>query len=274
MFTKILKYDFMFSYKTFFTMAAALIILAISARLTGLLPNVSDEATVLVGVAAVVMVIFIVAIVAIIIAAYIQILLMYHRNFFSAEGYLTLTLPVARGKLLASKFITSMAWFNFSLLISPIVVIILASMTWEQFTNGMSSVVNAMFFLSLIEANLVAIALISILFLTVTLANTVVFGKKIHGIIAGIFAALAHILFFYVFGKLKSRSFELSEITMSDNMTAFRSQPQVGLEFGRIPFEVWEGGYIDIFSAGFVIGFAALCIVAILYLLKKRIALR
>ncbi|MCL2753540.1 MAG: hypothetical protein FWE44_05280 [Defluviitaleaceae bacterium] len=277
MFTKILKYDFLFTWKVFLAMAGGIIALSIAARLTGLVANNDTTFYGVISTTVFVSIIIVVAVVAVIIASYMQVLLMYARNFFGKEGYLTFTLPVKRSRQYASKVIVSLVWFNFMLLTVPVVVFILSGITWEQFTDGVSSILNADFFLILLEINLIGAALISILFLTVTLANTVIANKKIHGIVAGIFAALYHFLFFYIFGLLKGRSFEWTQVTLEHEFgvaTWHRNEAQIGWEYGRIPFEGWGGGYIDIFSIGFTALFAAVTIIATLYLLKKRVALR
>jgi hypothetical protein len=273
MFTKVLKHDFKFSYKVFFAMFAGLVALAAILRISEFLvvEHVILREIVL-GIAAM----------AVIIASYFQILIFFQRNFFGPEGYLMLTLPVKRGKLLASKFLVSMAWFNFMMLLVPVMVLILVPPRgdfWAAIDNDLNGQVIVGYFEIL---NMLALGLISILFLTVTLANSVFFGKKVHGVIAGVFSAGYHLLFFWLYATINGRFmvYETHEITgmslVGGEWTMITSGyfPQIGWQYGRIPFEFRGGGFIDIFTLGYVLGFVALTIAIIMYLLKKRIALR
>ncbi|MDR2167582.1 MAG: hypothetical protein LBE35_07020 [Clostridiales bacterium] len=273
MFTKILKYDFKFSAKIFFAMFAGMIVFTGILRLSEFLPGVEGF-----GADMMRLVILMVGVMAVAIASYLQILLLYQRNFFGPEGYLMLTLPVNRGRLLASKFLVSMVWFNFMMLVVPIMVLIIAPPRgdfWTAISNALSGNFIVNYFQTI---NLLALALISILFLTVTLANSVFFGKKVHGVVAGIFSAAYHFLFFLAFVSIDSR-FAITEVNRIGHPDGWSYDiithtPQIGLQYGRIPFEFRGGGFIDIFSIGFVAAFVALTVLAIMYLLKKRVALR
>lgn len=270
MFTKQLKYDFMFSYKTFFTMFVGIIVLSLLVRIGDILPDMPPEfidilRIIVVGAGGS----------AIIVISYVQILLFYQRSLFSAEGYLSLTLPVSRGRLLASKIITTFIWFLFMLLAMPIMVILLAPPT-QNLWDAIISVITGEFIAGLTTMLLIpAITLIAILFLSITLANSVIFNKKIHGVLAGFVAVILHILFFWGLANIEGRFMELETIyggvgTATWSIDTYVAQ--TGLQYGRIPIE--SGGFVDIFIIAYSLGVAALVIAATLYLLKKRIALR
>jgi len=294
MFTKQLKYDFAFSAKVFIGMFLGLLGLTVILRLTGMIPdhnNINLDYTMF-GMSIVIIGGVIVAV-----ASYFQIWQFFRRNFFGPEGYLMLTLPVKRGKLLASKFIVTQVWFNFMLAVVPIILLILAPPRGD-FWEAVERVVTFQIVDGIININLVAFVLVSILFLTITLTNTVIFNKKIHGAVAGAFAFAYHWAFFWVYNQIQTRFFEIrtfsSEAMTTEEMRAvltgelvvqnmntsvwMMNVPQVGWRYGRIPVaaldsQYWEG-YIDIWQYGFALAFAAVTIAIILYLLKKHVALR
>jgi len=272
MFTKLLKHDFRFSWKLFFSMFAGLVLLAIIARIIEIIP---DEPLMV----EIFRVIIITAGgIGVLVTSYVQILLFFYRNFFSQEGYLMLTLPVSRGKQLASKIIVSLAWFNFMMLTIPIMLFILAPPTGNTWEAVWGVLTNSSFHVFILEVNFIALVLISFLFLTVTLANSVVFGAKIHSAIAGVISGILHIGFFWVQNLLSNRFRENYVFHHPDGWTQMRSNvPQIGWEYGRLATDnMWETyrTYVDIWSLGMMTAVAAGAIALTLYLLKKRIALR
>jgi len=270
MFTKQLKYDFMFSYKTFFTMFMGIIVLSVVVRIADIMPDLPSMFTdilrvIVVGAGGT----------AIAITSYIQILLFYQRSLFSAEGYLSLTLPISRTRLLASKIITTFVWFLFMLLAMPIMIILLAPPT-DNLWTAIGNLITGDFMASMFSVVFIpAIALITILFLSITLANSVLFNKKIHGVVAGFVAVVMHILFFWGLSRVIGRFTELETIYAGEglvNWSVTTYVPQIGLQYGRIAIE--SGGFVDIFTMLYSLGVAGLAIFATIYLLKKRIALR
>ncbi|MCL2620516.1 MAG: hypothetical protein FWD97_06260 [Defluviitaleaceae bacterium] len=270
MFTKQLKYDFMFSYKTFFTMFIGIIVLSVIVRIVNIMPDLPPELNNILQI-----IVIAAGGTAIAVTSYVQILLFYQRSLFSAEGYLSLTLPISRGRLLASKIITTFAWFVFMLLSIPIMLILLSPPT-DNLWSAIANVITGDFVAGIFTYVLVpAIALIAILFLSITLANSVIFNKKIHGIVAGLFAVVTHILFFWGLSRITDRFTELETIYGGEglfNWSVTMYVPQTGLQYGRIPIE--SGGFVDIFTIAYSLGVAGIAIAATMYLLKKRIALR
>jgi len=270
MFIKQLKYDFMFSAKTFIAMFAGILALTFFVSIADFLPNDMLE----------IMRILIVGVggAAVAIASYLQILIFYQRSFFGPEGYLMLTLPVSRGKLLASKFITTFVWFLFMLILIPIMVFIIEPPTVQTVWEVIREIVTGQFVAGLITNMLLpAFVLIALLFFTITLANSVVFGKKVHGVVAGIVSAALH--FFYIFGlaRLSQRSFATERIYGSHDgfeWSFYADVPLVGIEYGRIAIGEGIREFVDIFSIAYTVGVAILVIATTMHLLKKRIALR
>jgi len=278
MFIKQLKYDFTFSAKVFFGMFLGLLGLTIILRLTGMIP---DPEAYDVGYEMFGMAIIMIGGVIVAVASYFQILTFFKRNFFGPEGYLMLTLPVKRGKLLASKFIVTQVWFNFMLAVVPIMLLIIAPPR-GNFWEAVERVVTPQIVDSIVHINLVAFVLVSILFLTITLSNTAIFNKKIHGAVAGGISFAYHWLFFWVYNQIPIRFVaERTQTYVSpDGWTATSTGPsfQIGWQYGRIPFSPldtrYHEGFIDIWQYGFALAFAAVTIAIIIYLLKKRITLR
>ncbi|MCL2236567.1 MAG: hypothetical protein FWB98_09050 [Defluviitaleaceae bacterium] len=270
MFTKQLKYDFMFSYKTFFTMFAGIIALSLVVRVADILPDMPDMLSDILR-----MIVIGAGGTAVAVASYVQILMFYQRSFFGAEGYLTLTLPLSRGRQLASKLITTFVWFIFMAIAVPIMIFILAPPTdnlWQAILNTIDGNFVTMLIVNIF---LPAIAMISMLFLGITLANSVIFNKKIHGVIAGLATIVLHILFFWGFSSLSNRFMETETINFGGDLWSQTIYtPLVGLQYGRIPFEGWGGGFVDIFAIVYSLAAAAVMVILTLYLLKKRIALR
>jgi len=281
MFIKLIKHDFKFSYKIFFGMFAGLIALMVIMRVTNLSPNQGYlPVETLRGI------ISLLGIVGVAIASYFQILMFFHRNFFGAEGYLMLTLPLSRGKILASKFIVAQVWFNFMMLLVPIMTVIIAppmggGSLWDAFIRALSP----QLFLIILYMNLIALVLIAFLFLTVTLANTVIFGKKIHALIAGIFAAVVHFLFFWGISAMVNRFYETVNMSWThpdgwSSVVGPLIMPQTGFAYGRLAPESWQNPYtfgiiyIDIWLVGYFLIIAAAAMALTMHLLKKRVALR
>ena len=277
MFIKVLKHDFRITWKTFMGLFMGLFAAMLIVSLTNLIPAFEFFPVDILRQIVTILGVLIVAI-----ASYLQILLLFQRNFFGAEGYLMLTLPVSRGKLLASKLITTQLWFNFMMLLVPIMAVLLYPPTnstiWEAFVNALTPST----FIAIVTINVVAFVGITFLYLTITLSNSVFFGKKVHGIIAGVFAAVIHFVFFWGFNAIRSRFIE--EVPIFYERPEFSNWifniPQVGFRYGRIAPESWQEPdwnfplYIDIWQLGLGLAVGAAAIALTMYLLKKRTALR
>ncbi|MGI6344290.1 MAG: hypothetical protein ACOX18_04380 [Bacillota bacterium] len=105
MLARLIHLDLRFAYKRFLAMAAVLLLLGLLA------PYMSDEGLLGLGLT-VVFTATMTAVPAFCVALVVQ---HFRRNLFSNEGYLMFTLPVSATKLLLSKVITTLIWFNLML---------------------------------------------------------------------------------------------------------------------------------------------------------------
>ena len=268
-FAKILKYDFGFSWKIFVAMFLGIIALTFAIDLTLDIPMYAMS-----GFRVFIM---IAGITAVIIASYLQIVMFFHRNFFGPEGYLMLTLPASRSKMLVSKLLVSMVWFNFMLLLMPIMLTIIAPPMGDFWAAVSNILADPNIYVFLLYANFAALAALSLLFLTITASNSVLFNKKIHGVVAGILSAGLHFLLFWASARILERSWEFVRVTRG-NSSWYQFRPQMGLAYGRIPLgQDYFGmplGHLDIYFIAFLIGLTVIFSLATLYLFKKRLALR
>jgi len=284
MFIKTIKYDFLFSKTAFLTMAAALIGITAILRITGLIEGDGSGGDIT-GIAGF---IFMVAILVVGLAAIVQILQFYYKNFFSDTGYLMLTLPVKRFTLLVSKVIVSVVWFNFMLLTAGVVSVIIVAV--EPNFSRMLDAISLRNIMNVVEVNIVALFFITALFFVVTLAFSN-FGRwNIHSIIATGFGLLYAGLFFWLHATLGGRHREWVTVEREWIAPYFNAygeeigthimqgtssfyQSIVGTNIGRIPIGDL-GDYFDIYRWGISLALCVLAFFATYYLLTRRASLR
>jgi len=271
MFLKVLKYDFGFSAKVFFALAFILLGVSVILRFTIPIFIEIDNAVMLSSIMSTALALLIVGVG---IASITQIFQFFSKNFFGPTGYAMLTLPVARGKLLISKFIVSIAWFNFMMAAVAVSVIILWSTAVQDIHgSGIISRIGVSEILMLININWLALFFITLLFFCITLANSVIANKKVHGVISGVIGFGYSWLFIWSTDQITSRSREMQ----SWNGQWYQEMPLVGLQYGRIVLYDPEFGwpvFIDIFQLGIAVAFSAVALIVTYYLLKKRMSLR
>lgn len=273
---KVLKYDFMFSAKTFAALAAILLTIAVIMRLTmPMFTNVEDPF----ALARIQELIMMMLLVGVGIASIAQIFQFINRNFFGASGYLTLTLPVGRLPLIMSKLVVAIVWFNFMMLATAAAMFILLD-TASHNVHGATvlSRINATHIIMMIEVNMLAIVAIAVLFFSLTLARSVVGGKRIHGVIAGIIGGGIMALYFWLTTLLQRRSFGFvtRELTGfgGSTLTISGEMPLMGLRYGRIEVDASAWLFIDLFHIGMAVALTAAIVAAIYYMLKRLVALR
>ena len=277
MFIKLLKYDFSFSARIFLAMAAVLLSLAAILRLTMPMFVEIGSAFELSMAANMVMSLLLLSVG---IASITQIFQFFNRNFFGESGYLMLTVPLGRLRLLVSKVLVSMVWFNF------MVVAAVASMfiMWETAHGAIHGSpfwrIRITDVLGAIEVNVLALFAISMLFFCLTLARSVFMNKRVHGVICGIIGAAYTWLFFGINAFVGStrRVVEIQEFEMFDGSIHYfeTSVPLLGLRYGRIALDtegLWPI-YIDILRHGIAVGMALAALALTYYLLSRRVALR
>ena len=285
MFIKTLKYDFLFSRAAFLAMAGAIIGLASILRVTGLVDG--GDVT---GIAGLILMIVILVIG---LAAVVQILQFYYKNFFDDTGYLMLTLPVKRFKLLVSKLVVSVVWFNFMLLVSVIVAFLIAFTPSPENPLRFRSIIDAINLtniMTLVEINIMALFFITALFFLITFAFSVVGRWSVHMIVSVAVTFSYAGLFFWLHMIFSQRhrewvTVEREWVTPIFNEQGARIGEQitygttsfygaiVGTNIGRIPIGDM-GAYFDIYRWGMSLAFCIVAFIATYYLLNKRASLR
>ena len=271
MFIKLLKYDFMFSKNAFLGMAAVFLSLAVFIRIFGgntFFHSVLEAGQILSG--------LLIAVVSIL-----QIFHMYNKNMFGNSGYLLLTIPVKRGELLTSKLIISMMWYLFMLLIAFIALLIPRTgnhlLTINDFLDAFFW---ANFTVQTIELFMLGFFFISLLFFSVSLANSA-FGKiRVHSVFSGFVAVVYAAAYFWIRDIMSLRASDQDVVSWQSggqHFTRYIHTPHIGLQYGRIPMlddPQFNWLFIDIGAHALTLVFAMGAVVATLYLLKNRIDLR
>lgn len=116
--------------------------------------------------------------VAVVVAMLILVFQNFNRSMFGNEGYLTLTLPVKRHKLLLSKLLISVLWFNLMLLAVILTAIILYTQEWALPEQGISMMDILTLVNSVIIANLWAVNAILLLYMAITAAHVSAAGRR------------------------------------------------------------------------------------------------
>lgn len=184
---KLIKYDIKLGKRSYLTMAAVLTFAAVLIRIITKIDNESVSSLAEIVVVMVLLVIMTVIITAGVVLVYQN----FARTLFSNEGYLTLTLPVKRNRLIVSKLITSLLWFNFMLLVAYIIMFIMIEgesgldMLFKRIWTDM-----LIFIVMLIIVNLFAANGILILFQFAAAANISIGGKRLGWIFGAVCSGL------------------------------------------------------------------------------------
>jgi len=289
MLTKVIKHDFMFSRRTYVLMGATLIGAAIIARISISLTNETGDALVMAIVPGLV---FMIALFVAAVVCVGQTVNFYRESFFDDAGYLMLTLPVSRGKLLASKVIVSMVWFNIMLGVGALATVIavyqpMGMTTLRDVFSFLSDIFNfAGVLITYARINGFAFAFITVLFFTPTLTNSTFFGWYVNRGVAFIVSLAYTISGAWLVamlmtrhrnwvnhtGLIENRVYHDGELfTSYDHWGEMVSE--VGIRIGRIPI---MGGayYIDIFLWAALLGFAGLALTATYFMLRRTISLQ
>ena len=127
MLSKLLKHEFAATWKPLAALDAALIFMGLVLHfVAGMLPDAEPS----VGLAVVVFsftAIFYITIIAANIVALVLLVMRYYKNLYTAEGYLTFTLPVSTNSVIATKAISGFVWMFLSYFCTILAVILGAS---------------------------------------------------------------------------------------------------------------------------------------------------
>jgi len=113
----------------------------------------------------------------------------FKNSLFGQNGYLYQTLPVGKWKLLLSKIISTLIWFNYIWLINLIFWILLAILEAQglNFAIGMISLTELKtLIMVVIFVNIIVSLFLLGLYMIITLANSSFKNFRIHWILAGI----------------------------------------------------------------------------------------
>jgi len=278
-FNNTLKYDFTFSAKAFVALAAIFIGLSVVLRFTMPIFIGVEYSQELANAMSLTLSLMLLGIG---IASVTQIFQFFSRNFFGDAGYLMLTLPTGRLKLIVSKVAVSFVWFNFMVLTTVASIFIMWETAMQDINSrGVFSAIGAGEVAMLVQINSLAIFAICLMFFCITLGRSVFAGRRIHIVFSGIIGFGFGWLWFWATQQLSERSMEMVHRTMTldDGRIAnwYNNVQQVGLQYGRILLYETGGGwpiYIDIFHIGMSLAMAATLVVGTYYLLKHRASLR
>jgi len=306
MLLKLMKHDFIYSAKLFFALGAIAIAMAIilgagaiaehaahqqQIVAQGYQPNISPLPTGIgFNVAFMMSSIFLIPVA---MAAIIHIAQFYRKSMFGRVGHLTMTMPIGRGTLLASKIAVSFVWFIYTVGIAIVMAIIFSLMSPYRPWN-LGQLLRLTFNLADIatlgvNTATIAFAAIALLFFCVTLSHSVFKGKRVNGFLAGLFGLFVAWPYAAAANAMVGRFIPRTEriFTDSDGVThtfVSMSEPLTGLRYGRIVIGQmawgWTDGvptdfrdvYIDVFFIAFTLAVAAIIITATHYLLKKRVS--
>ena len=261
MFTKILKYDIMFSKNIFLGMAAIFIGLAVVVRYANPLVRTDPVMTTILSAG------IIISSVLIAIVSILQIFHFYRKNLFGDTGYFMLTLPVTRGNLLASKLVISMVWYVFMIIVGHIVVTIVNP--WR----ARGDILSLGMLIDMLNVVLLGFFFITVLFFAITLANSAFDKIRVHSVVAG-FTGFVYTAVYFIAGSALSRRFtewERSEWLVGDELFYhYFPHPLIGIQYGRVQISYTV---LDIYAHLLTLAFAAVAIAATLHLLKKRVDL-
>ena len=242
MLCKLLKHDFWHSARAFLPLGGvALGVGALMAHFIGRAEEFADATTALDAA--------ITVFVGLSVASLLQIFRMFNRGMFGNAGYLALTLPCGRGKVMASKLIVSYAWYVFSALIAAAIMAMMVAADPDFSLNHITIA---------LEMLIIAPGVIAILIFCTTLAYSTFGHRRVYGLISGLIG------FTYAFGGV----FTLERMG--------RRPYQFGLQHGRLLIAETPQGrlvFLDIWQFGVVLGMSAVAIAATYYLLKRRVSL-
>lgn len=178
---KLIKHDLNDSKRSFFAITAVTMVLSLVAGLSLTFNNEMLDRISFVVTGITLMAMFIIG--------FMLVFNGYKKSLFGQNGYLVLTLPVSKNKLLLSKIIGALIWFNFMSFVIMILSAIAAYLEGNEmdiYFDGVGnwleatwSLLYAIFFL-----NVLAFVAINVLFMTITFANST-FKKRLHWVIAG-----------------------------------------------------------------------------------------
>lgn len=213
---KLIKHDLNYSKKSFFSIAALMIVLSIVAAVSfsfniGSIGMISLLAFTIVLTVSNIMTV-------------VLIFNGYRKSIFGQNGYLFLTLPVSKNRLLLSKTIGALIWFNFMTVVTVITLFTMAFISTSFFSDQLWTLLAALnlqwlpvighALYGLLHLNVVAFVMIIVLFMTITLANTSFRNKRLHWILAGVLGFAYFIIYQLCLTLISQFIFDQTTISM------------------------------------------------------------
>lgn len=273
MFIKHLKHDLVFGRAMFFTLGICIILAAVAGRIVFHVMEDKYAARSIINVNAILGIGLVMGFVAVHFSQFIE------KSMFGDSGYLALTLPITRLRLIFSKLLATWVWFNFVLAAVFVAIIILeGTQLYDPFADVILPRVSADMIAYYLNMFFMFFFCINLLLFGLTLHNSV-FGRwKVPGFIAACLSLGTVIGYSYTAIRLLNRSREIVEVQAvaivggeAQIITRSAGQKAMGIGVGRLEM---FGSYLDIYLAAIGLALGLLAFFGTLYLLKKRVSLQ
>jgi hypothetical protein len=264
-FIKLLKYDLIFGAKWALLLSAAAVLIVVAARL-GYFVLPRETANRYHNIA------FNLAEMGLLIGGVAHSVAMFWRNMYGKAGYLMLTLPVGRGRLLLSKLVASFIWVNLFVLSFVIVQVISRSRprAVAQYQLVELLAVYLMFLLYFL-------VFVNLIYFSCTLTRSIIRKNTVSPWVAGAVGTGAVIGFFLITSRIAGRFvyYTVRETILHDTVfiSTHRSYPM-----GLWPYMRFAVGEEETrFDILLLLFFIAVCIITMLatrWLLNKKVNLQ
>lgn len=270
---KNLKHDLIFGRKMFFSLGIGLVLAAIAGQIAFRAMEDTELARNMINISMMLALGLVCGFVAVHFSQFVE------KTLFGDSGYLTLTLPITRGRLLVSKLLACGVWYNFVLAVVVVALMILSgTQSAEDFTVFNIPEISPNLFAYYLNLAFGFFFLINLLLFGLTLHNSV-FGRwKVPGFITSILSLTGALGYAIAMVRFMTRERE--------RVTEIGTYILNGMEI-QLPSEVWHytidlsvgrlplfDSHFDLYAAatGLLLGAAAF--LGTLYLLKKRVSLQ
>ena len=191
---KLIKHDLNYSKKAFLSIAAVAIVFSLVVTFSVSFGNTLISIILLSITGIIMSVMFIISI--------ILIYNSYKKSLFGQNGYLFLTIPVSKNKLLLSKIIGALIWLNFMSVVTIIMTVIIfyvsihldGNATMRLSMSNWFEVIGQLLYMALF-INVFKFATIIVLFMTITLANASFASKRLHWVFAVVIGLVYYVLY-------------------------------------------------------------------------------
>lgn len=202
---KLFKYEFRHTAKTMFLTYAALVLFTLmaSAALYRMNRGLDSDKTFFTVLSTTMLILYIIAIIAIYCVDFIYLIYQYYKTMYSAQGYLTHTLPVSPTAVFSVKILAMFVWMFFSSMLSVLSVLILlqigsggefshafSDIVWSSFTQGVNDIfgISGFYFLFSCAVEAILGILLYILWIAASMAVGQLAQKNrtVYSILAGL----------------------------------------------------------------------------------------